>query len=202
MPSRTQYKLEEARFFLSLFKDNWRNVPDVDYFLSAFVSAARSVTWVMRYEFSHNVGWDEWFRAQRPSPQIAALLKKMTDVRNRSIKTTPIKTRTSANLSIPPQECTPEVLEYLHRVPRPSFRLEPIDSTNTNFYILVDGKRIAKAVLKSAEHSLPEFNGQDSYAVCKDYLDALEALVMECHKRFKVRQGTPEDLLAGNTGED
>ena len=41
MGTRTQYKLEEARFFLDHVEKHWRDIPHVDFYLSAFVSAAR-----------------------------------------------------------------------------------------------------------------------------------------------------------------
>jgi hypothetical protein len=51
MRTRTGFKLEEARFFLAHLEKHWRHVPQYEFYLSAFISAARSVTWVMRYEY-------------------------------------------------------------------------------------------------------------------------------------------------------
>jgi hypothetical protein len=58
MPPRTKtrFKLEEARFFHAHLEKHWRHLSHVDFYLSAFVSAARSVTWVMRYEYGQRPG--------------------------------------------------------------------------------------------------------------------------------------------------
>ena len=49
---RTKHKLEEAKFFLEQLRANYGKLKKFDYFLSAFISSARSVTWVMRNEYS------------------------------------------------------------------------------------------------------------------------------------------------------
>lgn len=185
MVTRTRYKLEEARFFLAHLEKDWRHVPQVDFYLSAFVSAARSVTWVMKAEFGHFPGWARWYESKKPSAAIRDLLRKMNDVRVRATKTEPLKTRTLANVTIPPEEVTPKVLAFLEAGAIGQVQLEPIDPTNTVFLVKVDGEVLAKAHLKSAEHGLPEFQGRDSKDVCREYLTELESLVTECHAKFK-----------------
>lgn len=185
MVTRTQYKLEEARFFLAHLDKHWRHVPQVDFYLSAFVSAARSVTWIMKSEFSHLSGWVKWYESKKPSTTIRELLKKMNDLRVRATKTEPLKTRTLANVTIPPEEVTPKLLAFLQGGAVGQVQLEPVDPTNTVFLVKVDGEVLAKAHLKSAEHGLPEFEGRDAKDVCREYLNELERLVTECHEKFK-----------------
>jgi len=67
---RTRQKLEEAAFFLAKVKEHYFDVLDEEeqarpflYYLSAFVSAARSVTWVMRSEYSALEGWATWYQS-------------------------------------------------------------------------------------------------------------------------------------------
>ena len=185
MVTRTQYKLEEARFFLAHLEKDWRHVPQVDFYLSAFVSAARSVTWVMKAEFGDLPGWTQWYESKKPSSAIRDLLKKMNEVRVRATKTEPLKTRTLANVTIPPEEVTPKVLAFLEAGAVGQVRLEPIDPTNTVFSVKVDGEVLAKAHLKTSEHVLPEFQGRDSKDICREYLSELERLVSECQAKFK-----------------
>ena len=124
-PTRTQYKLEEAKFFLLLLEQNWRHFPHVDYFLSAFVPAARSVTWVMRSEYGKVPGWEQWFDAKKPSSKARELLKRMNEVRVRATKSVPLKTRTTAQVTIPPEQVTPELLHFLQSGAKGQVRLEP-----------------------------------------------------------------------------
>jgi len=64
-------------------------------------------------------------------------------------------------------------------------RLEPIDSSNTEFLLKNGNEVLARAHLNKAEHELPEFRGRDSKDVCREYLNELEALVNECLAKFK-----------------
>jgi hypothetical protein len=72
----TRIKYHEAEFFLAkldssyyedvrrMFKKS-RKPPVFHYYLSAFLSAARSITWIMRSEYRLISGWEEWYRTQK-----------------------------------------------------------------------------------------------------------------------------------------
>lgn len=185
MVTRTEYKLEEARFFLAYLEQHWNHVPHVDFYLSAFVSAARSITWVMKAEFSAVPGWEQWYEGKKPSREIRDLLRKMNDVRVRAVKTTPLKTRTTAKVTIPLEELTPRVLAFLESGAPGLIHLEPTDETNTVVHVKHGNEILAKAHLNSASHELPEFGGRDAKDVCREYLSELEGLVSECLSTFK-----------------
>nr|QNO46217.1 hypothetical protein ABPEKODN_00030 [Methanosarcinales archaeon ANME-2c ERB4] len=57
----TQQKYDEAEYFLEMMKENIEDRQKFRYNLSAFVSAARSVTFVLKKEFSKNPDLDEWY---------------------------------------------------------------------------------------------------------------------------------------------
>src|SRR4051812_42099977 len=93
----TRHKLEETRFFLGqleehcydklkahLIDDNAAVI--FPYYLSAFISAARSVTWIMRSEYGAFDGWEVWWKSQAPEASMAELLQLFTRLRNRSQK--------------------------------------------------------------------------------------------------------------------
>lgn len=195
--SNTRLKLEEASFFQRHLDKHWRHIPQVDFYLSTFVSAARSVTWVMRYEYGKRPGWSEWFEEKKPEPHTRELLRKMNDVRVRSNKTEPIRTRTTAKVTISPDQITPE-LEYLLRDGgKEQFRLQPTDASNTQAYIMIGDRVLARATIDQAEHEIPEFEGRDAKDVCQDYLAELEALVSECERMFGLQPaGQPDSPTA------
>jgi hypothetical protein len=185
MPSRTEFKLEEARFFLKHVEHHWRNVPEIDFYLSAFVSAARSVTWIMKAEFGKTPGWKSWYESKKPDEGVRALLKSMTDIRNRAIKEQPVRTQTTAKISIPPEAVTSEVIAFLNGGASGQVQLEALDATNTRFLLKQGGKVLAPVTLEHASHALPEFGNRDSKDVCREYLVELEALVNECISLFE-----------------
>lgn len=83
----TQKKLREARFFAELLgkanRQPVRNEPEqFEYYLSAFLSAARAVTWVLQHEEKDRYdAWSPaWFNSRSPEDQ--TLLKDMITRRN------------------------------------------------------------------------------------------------------------------------
>jgi len=93
---RTIEKLEEARFFLERAREH-ANVSveqavaagapaALRYYLSAFFSAARSVTWVMRHEYGACPGWEEWFESKKASEGGRQLLTQTNEARIETVK--------------------------------------------------------------------------------------------------------------------
>src|SRR5712692_1866886 len=84
-------KLREAEFFLGHLRTAWptANLADesFDFYLSAFLSAARSVTWVLQAE--HKSAYDAWFPrwGDALSGDDKALLQFLKNERNDVLKT-------------------------------------------------------------------------------------------------------------------
>lgn len=79
MESHTKRKFLEANFFLNQVEASLGQFDnrETEYFLSAFVSAARSATFVMQKEYSVKADFKEWWSAyDRP-----ALFRKFNDLR-------------------------------------------------------------------------------------------------------------------------
>lgn len=184
MRTRTGFKLEEARFFLAHLEKHWRHVPQYEFYLSAFISAARSVTWVMRYEYGRFPGWEAWFKARQPPAHLREVLRKMNDLRVRSTKSEPVRTRTTVRFTVPPEHITPEVEQALRPGTGTQIHIVPTDETNTEANLVAGNRILAKGRIEHVEHEVPEFAGSDSKDICRQYLQELEALVAECEARF------------------
>lgn len=159
-------------------------VPDFDFYVSAFISAARSVTWVMHAEYGRVSGWKEWYEQQNPSNEIREFLRKLNDLRVRSQKAVPISTRTTANVRIPPEAVTPGLIKWLADSKNRRVRLVPVDSSNEQFALTDGTEVVAIARLAEAQHEVPEFPGEHVAGVCRRYISLLEALAEECERRF------------------
>ena len=62
----TRMKLREARFFLGHLREiearsKYLDREDFDFYLNAFLTACRSVTFVLQAEFGNNVAYRAWF---------------------------------------------------------------------------------------------------------------------------------------------
>jgi hypothetical protein len=79
--TKTREKLEEAKFFLEQLEADYKSAR-FQYYLSAYISAARSVTWVMRHEYNDVVGWEEWFSKKPEEP----FLKQTNALRVQAVK--------------------------------------------------------------------------------------------------------------------
>lgn len=86
-------KLNEAEFFLNNLKKHKNIFPEFDYYLNAFVSSARSILWIMKFEYGSNNKWRDWYNNKTTSESEDILLRGIKNMRNRSIKQAPLKTK-------------------------------------------------------------------------------------------------------------
>ena len=110
MIEATHKKLREARFFLDqmereLTSAGHNPVEAFEFYLSAFLSAARSVTFILEAEEQHK--YPEWSRAWREtrSEKEKQMLARFTSARNRALKReTPAVAydRTASSILYPP----------------------------------------------------------------------------------------------------
>jgi hypothetical protein len=125
-------------------------------------------------------GWKVWYDAGRPPAGDLDLLRKFTDVRNRSQKAEPLsvgirlfvsaKGERTSDVSGEPPTDNPKLQRYritIREAGPPSG--EP---------------RSIEAVLDSIECGLPELGGQDLLRACHRYFDLLSTLVQKCEERF------------------
>ncbi len=61
MPTDTRWVLDQSRFFLEKMRGLLANPREFVYYLNAFISSARSVTFIMRGEFSKRTGFQSWY---------------------------------------------------------------------------------------------------------------------------------------------
>lgn len=88
--------LEEAEYFYRRMQET-ESVPEqFRYNLNAFLSRARSVTWVLRKNYSKNPRFNEWYVAKKKQMERDELMKFFVDARNVSLKEEPIQPATSA----------------------------------------------------------------------------------------------------------
>ena len=85
MPNQTRHKLEEAEYFLKMMKESFEDDRTFAYHLSAFLSAARSVTLYMQVQYSHQAEFGTWYGQQREAMSGDTELKFLNDARAESI---------------------------------------------------------------------------------------------------------------------
>lgn len=89
MTKRTPDKYREAGFFL----DKTLSTDDKDemrYYLSAFLSAARSTTWVLEREYDEEPEFEEWYSEKQKWMKNDPLFRILKEYRNHVVKTTTV----------------------------------------------------------------------------------------------------------------
>lgn len=185
MTGRTRWKLDEASFFLKKVEEHYydhlhgmfeeeHRPPTLSFYLSAFVGAARSVTWVMRYEYVAVAGWDDWFKNLEATPAQSSLLKLFNDLRVRSAKMEPLPIGQSLTFVGDPNARARD-----SRMPR--FRIS-VSSVDDPLKVVELGE------VAAFMWTLDELDGEDLLPACKEYVHFLSSVVDECEAKFGIRQ--------------
>lgn len=163
------------------------NVPKVfDFNLSAFVSAARSVLWIMRSEYSDLVEWEAWFKTKTPNLEEQQFIKTISDIRNKNLKSTPLKTRAIAELLIPSEYVTSELKKTLQNQTGNRMHLEfrSLSEVKDEVTVVDDDELRFVAKIGRAFLCIDDFPEDDILDISKRYYLLLEALVRECNEHF------------------
>ena len=186
---RTRHKLDEAAFFLEKVREHYFDVLDEDgqgrpflYYLSAFVSAARSVAWVMRSEYSRAESWEFWYQSRQPELEDRALLRQFAAIRNRSEKADPLRIAIRLNLSLATEPSPKEGEPSTVRHPK----LQQYRVTITEVDPPSGEPRSLEASIDTLECALPELGDDDVLRCCSRYFDLLGRLVEDCESRFSI----------------
>ena len=96
----TTHKLNEASFFLVKAKSSLTNPEELSFYLSAFVSAGRSVTWAMQKEFGDNSRYVIWYEEKHKQMKNDRVFTIFKDLRNITVKEGKLKFNRRINVLI------------------------------------------------------------------------------------------------------
>jgi hypothetical protein len=166
----TEMKLREAKFFFALLHNTGQQVgnepAEFAFYLSAFLSAARAVTWALQYEDKSN--YDTWFKpwgATRTEKE-RELLAFMVIQRNCAEK------RGSPEFTADDWEWIPitKIRSEVHRSHTAyGFQLALMNSAGSE-------PQVARPVYQFSSFSGDQ---KEVTSVCKQYVDILDALVKD-----------------------
>lgn len=187
----TQHKLEEAAFFLGHLKPNYGKEKKFDFYLSAFISAARSVPLIMRAQYSRVEGWETWYAAEQAKAD-EPLKKGTTLARNRSLKSEPLRTLDEISLQgvhLKKDDTSfydDKAEKLMRRIVDEGLPVT-IGGSSTKYTIkaVIDQKPVTLYIRQAGiARSLKEFPGEHILDVCSRYYDWLAKLVADCEAKF------------------
>lgn len=186
--TRTRGKLNEAQFFLQKLEKNVDTGPDFDYYLSAFLSSARSVLWVMRSEYLSVDSWEDWYKSTPITSEQDTLLKVMRELRNRTVKRETIDTKAQVILQVKAEHVTHDLETYFAEFAgrRAKITLEVVSKSDTHQTEFAEHSASFLATMSDFIRVVQEFPEEDILVLCKRYFEWLSAIVTECESRFVV----------------
>ena len=178
--SRSRRKLDEAKFFLEKLEEPHCTFPDFNYYLSAYFSAARSVSWVLKAEHGKKVGFTAWYNSFSASSDDEAFMKVINSIRVRTEKHEPVDAVPALIAGIPIHASVPET----HRAKELALR-----SKRSMTHNISDGLKVTLKPAQTSDYEnngierhLPEFPNYDVTIACHRYYLLVERLVVECEK--------------------
>ena len=188
----TRRKLKEAEFFFKKLEESYRIIPDFDHYLSAFISSARSVTWVMKKEYNNVPGWKEWNESNDWPEKQKLLIDSMNEVRIRTQKKEALSTLHEVKLEgmeLEPDEAE-GFLDLMDQIKGKSIPVRlTLEADGFLWQTEIDGvSHKYSGTIATATRQLAEFPGEDILQVCSDYLQAVTDVVNECGRRFSTSE--------------
>lgn len=202
----TKGKLLESKFFLDRLEESYLLHPDFGYFLSAFISSARSVFWVMRHEYGQVPGWQEWYSSLDLSNEHRVFLRKINKIRIRTTKKEPLMSNLRLSLHIPRGEMTGDLEAKLRGLQGETFRMTlrpaPEATTDQPMSRLNDDDEMSGSIQFRARFEemfrfVGDFPDENILDVCKNYYDIIEKIVSECEGRFAINSLGASSQVAG-----
>lgn len=167
MENPTRHKIREAKYFLSMMKQSFEDDHTFAYNLSAFLSAARSITFYMQKQYKRREGFDEWYRQKQIEMSTDPELQCLKEARNEDVKTEPIPTGATREVTMSidavlVKEGTQKAEEAKEDEPKPPAQNSP----------------------RTVRRFFPKFGHVDVIEFCENQLTKLTRIVEECKNRF------------------
>jgi hypothetical protein len=182
--TRTQDKLQEASYFRHRLKDTAGNRDEFRWNLTAFISAARSVTLIMQTEYTHRDGFLAWYEPKRQELIADSLMGFLHDKRNEVLHKTVVQV-----YGRPESEVVraPDAEEDAPAVEDDVLAIEVTEADAKHEVAAPRPGKAARPQPPAASKfvwTFRKFPDRDVMDVVEEALTKLERLVKECTQRF------------------
>jgi hypothetical protein len=182
----TRQRLDEARFFLGELESHYDDIITFRHFLNAFISSARSVSWIMKAEYNDINGWEDWYQSKKPTRKDQALMKQATEARNRSQKQSPLKPVYQLTVIVDADILTKDLEELKKEMIGKKFLLDVkgVSEDMSQKVVVIGDENQFVGDVERYFVKLDDFLDEDVLKVCKSYFLFLERMVDECEQLF------------------
>lgn len=178
-------KLNESEFFLNKLKKHKNIFPEFDYYLNAFVSSARSILWIMQFEYDSNHKWRDWYKNKTTSESEDILLSGIKNMRNRSIKQAPLKTKKYPIMNLDSE--TVDIYEEIKKFVDENKKYNIVIEQNNNIKNSKISRDVSELTINgklNIYHTVEEFKDSNIIDKCEEYFLWLKSVVEECTRLF------------------
>jgi hypothetical protein len=163
-------KLREAEFFLDLALVAG-NEDRIRYYLSAFLSASRSTTFVLKRECGDEPGFEEWYSQKQETMRNDPLFRVLKEFRNHVIKRAPV-TPSDGVVETSIEEGENEV------------SVEVVIESDTEYFFQTLPQDVHTEIPdRIQEQYLREYSFTPIKELCEEYLERLEGIIREWEER-------------------
>lgn len=168
-------KLSEARYFLQGMKDCRAERDAFRFNLTAFLSAARSVTQIMQREFGHVPGFTGWYAQKKTEMNNHSVMKYLHEQRNLSYHVRPVHARADASLTLFDRVTVTDTVKVVLTGTGGEVKMDRSDSK----------PQVAPSATAAVEmaYYFEDFPARDVISICEEDLSELEKLVNDCEGR-------------------
>ena len=188
MMTDTRDKLLETKYFLERMIEKQTDQDAFKYNLSAFLSAARSVTLIMQKEFAKVSSFKKWYTEKQTEMKSDKTMKLLNEKRSMTIHVQPVSplahvdiTIVVPTLSITMTTYPPTVIVTRADGTIERMESEPPPSTLPSKTEVIPAKG---ETTEEWQWYFEDLLDKDVVTVCKEHIVKLEAFVKECESRF------------------
>lgn len=173
-------KLNEAQYFLGRMKDV-RNIREhFRWNLSAFLSAARSVTMIMNVQYAGSKGFEGWLAEKMKEADLrtGGMVKYLNEQRRLTVHIRPLKP--SAHIKVDLQ-----MILDVHL--NPAFLTGTAGTLVAGHLTQDNSMKIEKTQETKVEHTyyFDDVKDRDVLSICGVYFEEMKTVVAECEQKFQ-----------------
>ena len=171
MKNATADKVGEAEHFLSMMKQPFEDDKLFAYNLSAFLSAARTITWYMQKQYKHRDGFAPWYCQKQIEMSADPELEYLNDARVEAVHTEPVATGAT-------RVATATAKAF---IVKPGLRVEVQREVQGKSGQVDSSTHVGP---KTVRRFFPKFRGVGVIEFCETQLAKLSEIARECEGRF------------------
>jgi hypothetical protein len=179
-------KFDEAAYFYNGMFANRNNSKVFPYYLSAFVSALRSVTYYLQKQYANDPRFKEWYARKQEGMKADAVLRLLHDKRNTALHTEPFDLFLNQSFKFP--EKYGGVITTTHLVVQE--KTDPTGEIKMSLKVGEDGQ--AEDVEPIISCHFTEDDPKDVMNHCYEGLEKVQAILGEL-ATLRLESGLPAD---------